>query len=152
MNADEEIVFQQYKLYTEQKERFIERSFKTNKFYLLLVLVLIIVMFLTNDYTFAFGLSSTFIFGTAGLAVCSLWWLNMDSYNVLIKIKLSKVIEEMEKNLPAQPFNTEHQAIKDFKKNKKEFLFSDMQKALAILALLLFSVLVANEIVHMVFG
>lgn len=151
MNSDE-IMFQQYKLYTEQKERFVDRSFHTNKFYLLLVLVLILTMFLTKDFSFAYGLSSTLIFSAAGMAICILWWINMDSYNFLIKVKLGKVIEEIEKNLPTKPYTQEFVAIKDLKKNKREFLFADIQKILAIIVLLLFFVLFADSLLAILFS
>lgn len=151
MNSDE-ILFQQYKLYAEQKERFIDRSFATNKFYLILVLVLALTMFLTKDYCFAYGLSSILVFSAAGMAICILWWINMDSYNLLIKVKLSNILEQIEKRLPIQPYTQEFLIIKDLRKNKKEFLFSDMQKTLAILALLLFFVLFVNELVLVIFG
>lgn len=151
MNSDE-IMFQQYKLYTEQKERFVDRSFHTNKFYLLLVLALILTMFLTKDFSFAYGLSSTLIFSAAGMAICVLWWINMDSYNFLIKVKLGKVIEEIEKNLPTKPYTQEFVAIKDLRKNKREFLFADMQKILAIIVLLLFFVLFADSFLAILFS
>ena len=150
MNSDE-ILFQQYKLYTEQKERFVDRSFHTNKFYLLVILTLIFVMFLMKNFSFDYGLTSVLIFSAAGLAICILWWINMDSYNFLIKVKLSKVIEEIEKTLPTQPYTQEFIAIKDLRKNKRMFLFADMQKTLALAALLLFFVLFFNELVPMFF-
>lgn len=149
MNS-EEIIFQQYKLYTEQKERFVDRSFQTNKFYLLTVLAIVLTMLLTKGLTFAYGLSSILIFSAAGMAICVLWWINMDSYNFLIKVKLSKVIEEIEKNLPTNPYTIEFAAIQDLRKKKREFLFADMQKAFALFALLLFFVLFVNEFVPMV--
>jgi len=146
MNSDE-ILFQQYKLFTEQKEKFVDRSFHTNKFYLLLILTLIFVMFLMKNFSFDYGLTSVLIFSAAGMAVCVLWWINMDSYNFLIKVKLSNVIEEIEKNLPSKPYTQEFIAIKDLRKNKRMFLFADMQKTLAVSALLLFFVLFSNELV-----
>lgn len=151
MNSDE-IMFQQYKLYTEQKDRFVDRSFHTNKFYLVLVLVLILTMFLTKDFTFVYGLSSTLVFSAAGIAICVLWWINMDSYNFLIKVKLGRVIEEIEKNLPTQPYTQEFAAIKDLRKNKREFLFADTQKALATLVLLLFFVIFINDFFAMFYA
>lgn len=149
MNS-EEIMFQQYKLYAEQKEKFVDRSFCTNKFYLLLILILILTMYLTKDCSFIYGLSSTLIFSAAGMTICVLWWMNVDSYNLLIKVKLAKVLEEIEKQLPIQPYAQEFTAIKDFKKNKKEFLFADIQKALATLAFLLFFFLFSYEILVLV--
>ena len=83
MNSDE-IMFEQYKLYTEQKEKFVDRSFQANRFYLLLILGLVVVMFLTKDYSFSYGLNSTLIFSAMGVAICSLWYINVDSYNLLI--------------------------------------------------------------------
>lgn len=151
MNPDE-IAFQQYKLYSEHKEKFVDRSFHTNKFYLILVLTLALVMFLTKDYALAFGLSSTFIFSVAGVAVCFMWWMNVDAYNLLIKVKLSKVLEEIEKQLPVKPYTEEFLAIKDLRKSKREFLFADTQKAFAVLTMLLFFVLFVNEVVMMLLG
>lgn len=148
----EELIFQQYKLYAEQKEKFVDRSFHTNKFYLLTILAIIITMFLTKDCSFTYGLSSTLIFSAAGLAICVLWWMNVDAYNFLIKVKLSKVMEDLEKKLPVQPYTQEFEAITDLRKTKREFLFADIQKALATLSLLLFFVLLANEIITMLFG
>lgn len=145
MNS-EEIVFQQYKLYTDQKEKFVERSFQTNKFYLIMVLTLVLVMYLTKGFSFAFGITSTMVYSIAGIAICVLWWINMDAYNFLIKVKLGKVIEEIEKHLPVKPYTDEFIAIKDLRKNKRMFLFSDMQKILALFALLMFFVLFINEI------
>ncbi len=149
MNS-EEILFQQYRLYTEQKEKFVDRSFKTNKFYLLLLLGIILTMYLTKDYSFIYDISSTLVFSAAGLAICVLWWINVDSYNFLIKVKLSKVIEEIEKKLPIQPYTQEFLAIKDFRKNKREFLFADIQKSLAVLLLLLFFILFSYELLSII--
>lgn len=147
-----QILFEQYKVYTQQKEKFVERSFFTNKFYLVLVLVLILTMFLVKDASFVFGLSSSLVFSAVGMAVCTFWWINVDSYNFLIKVKLAKVIEEIEKSLPIQPYTQEFLAIKDLRKNKREFLFADMQKSLATVLLLLFFVIFANELLLIIFS
>lgn len=151
MNSDE-IMFQQYKLYTEQKEKFVDRSFQTNKFYLFLILTIVVVMYLTKDYSFVFGLTSTLVFSVAGLAICVLWWVNVDSYNFLIKVKLSKVIEEIEKKLPVQPYAQEFTAIKEFRKTKREFLFADMQKIFVTLVFLMFLVLFLNDLISALFS
>lgn len=143
------VILEQYKLYTEQKEKFVERSFRTNKFYLILVLVLFLTMLLTKNLSFAFNISSILIFSAAGIAVCALWWINMDSYNFLIKVKLSKVIEEIEKELPVQPYRREFSAIQDLKR-KKRFVFSGMQKTLAVFVLLVFFVLFVNSLVPVI--
>jgi len=146
MNS-EEIMFQQYRLYTEQREKFVDRSFHTNKFYLLVVLGLFLIMFLLKGFAFAFDISAILVFSAAGMAICVLWWINMDAYNFLIKVKLGKVIEEIEKQLPSQPYTQEFLAIKDLRKNKRMFLFADMQKILAIFAFLTFLILFVNEVI-----
>ena len=46
--SDKELIFQQYKLYSEQKESFISRSFGINRFYLCLIVVLLILAPLTK--------------------------------------------------------------------------------------------------------
>src|SRR5574344_87748 len=101
-------------MYSDQKDNCINRSFKTNKFYMFLVLLLILTMYYTKDLTFSWGLSSTIVFSIAGMFICVLWWSNMDSYNMLTKVKFGNVIEELEKQLPAKPFQMEFEAIKDF--------------------------------------
>ena len=123
----EDLIFEQYRLYSEQKEKFIDRSFMTNKFYLVVVLVLVLLTFMSKGYAFGKFTAPT-IFAVAGIISCALWWLNMDTYNCLIKIKFSKVLEEMEKQLPMQPYNMEYRAIRDFRKNKKipETSFRDL--------------------------
>lgn len=148
----EEIIFQQYKLYSEQKEEFINRSFTTNKFYLFLILALLVTMFLTKGMTFVYGMSSSMIFSGAGMAICALWFMNVDSYNFLIKIKFAKVLDEIEKQLPVQPYTQEFEAIKDYKKDKREFLFADIQKALAIFVFLMFFVLFVHEFLSIILG
>ena len=37
-----------------------------------------------------------------GICICVLWWMNVDSYNTLIKIKYANVIEEIEKKLESR--------------------------------------------------
>ena len=151
MNS-EEIMFEQYKLYSEQKEKFVDRSFITNKFYLVLLLLVILAMFLTKDCSFVYGISSLFVFSAAGLAICLLWWINVDSYNVLIKVKLSKVLEDMEKSLPFKPYTKEFIEIKNVKTNQKEFLFADIQKTLSILFFLLFFFVFSYELWALIFN
>lgn len=142
----EEMFLKQYQIYSEQKDKFVDRSFASNKFFFLTLLVVILTMFLTKDYSFVFGLTSTLIFSAIGMGICLSWWINVDSYNFLIKVKLSNVLEELEKKLPAKPYTMEIEAINNFKKDKREFLFADTQKGVAVAMLLLFLVLFLNEI------
>jgi hypothetical protein len=129
MNS-EEIMFQQYKLYSDQKEKFVDRSFQTNKFYLFLILGLFFMMLITKGLTFVFGLTSTLIFSVAGIAICILWWVNVDSYNFLIKVKLGKVIEEIERNYPLSHIHWNSLQLKNLEKQKENSFLQICKKYL----------------------
>ena len=144
------LIMQQYKLYTEQKDAFIKRSFSVNRFYMVLVIVLLLLVNLTKSVAFVYSISLPFIFSIIGIGICILWWMNMDSYNLLIKIKFAKVIEEIEKQLPVQPYTMEHNAIDEFRENKKEFLFSDMQKVFATIMFIAFFISFIDELIPMI--
>jgi len=136
--SEQDLIFQQYRLYSEQKEIFISRSFMINRFYLCLAIILLIIMFLTKTAVFAYNIPLAALIGIIGMGSTMLWWANMDAYNMLIKIKFSKVLEQIEKQLPVQPYADEYKGIKEFRENKKMFLFSDMQKAFAVAIFLMF--------------
>ena len=144
------LIMQQYKLYTEQKESFIKRSFSVNRFYMVLVIVLLLLVNLTKNVAFVYSLSLPFIFSIIGIGICILWWINMDSYNFLIKIKFAKVIEELEKQLPVNPYTMEHNAINELRENKKGFLFSDMQKLFATIMFIAFFISFIDELIPMI--
>ena len=139
------IIFQEYKLYTEQKENFINRNFQTNKFYMTAIVLLVFSLIYTGNVVFLHKISATLLFSCFGIAVSSLWWMNVDSYNTLIKVKYSDVIEKIEEKLPYKPFTDEYKGIEEFKKNKI-FMFSDIQKLFATFAALFFFAVVVSEI------
>ena len=141
----DELIFQEYKLYTEQKDNFVDRNFSTNKFYMSAVIILIFSLIFTGNVVFLNRISATLVFGLFGIAVCSLWWMNVDSYNTLIKIKYANVIEKIEEKFPVKPFTDEYKGIEEFKKNKI-FMFSDIQKIVAIAAALFFFAVTVSEI------
>lgn len=152
MNEYEEknLVMQQYRLYSEQKDAFINRSFAINRFYLILSIVLLVLVNLTQQVVFAYSVTLPFVFSVVGMIVCILWWMNMDSYNLLIKIKFAKVLEQIEKQLPIQPYADEHTAIEEYREHKKAFLFSDMQKVFAIILCAMFFISMLYNLVPMV--
>ena len=100
----EELIIEQYNIYSQHKEKFVDRSFTTNKFYNILVLVLFVLIFLMKDFVICKIFSASAIFSLTGILVSILWFLNIDAYNFLIKIKISKALEEIEKQLPVQPY------------------------------------------------
>ena len=58
----EELIFQEYKLYAEQKENFIDRNFRTNRFYMISFVAIIFAMILTSNVVFMSKFSATLIF------------------------------------------------------------------------------------------
>ena len=141
----DELIFNEYKSYCAQKENFIDRNFRTNKFYMTAVVVLIFALIYTNNVIFLNKITATLIFALLGVSVSALWWMNVDSYNTLIKIKYSDVIEKIEEKLPVKPFTDEYEGIAESRKNKV-FMFSDIQKLIAAVAALFFFAVCISEI------
>ena len=140
----DELIFQEYKMYAEQKENFIDRNFKTNKFYMVSFVAIILMMIYTSNIVFMERISATLLFSLIGISVCALWWMNVDSYNMLIKIKFANVLEAIEEKLPVKPFTDEYQGIEEFR-NKKVFMFSDIQKIIAVFGALFFFAVFVSE-------
>ena len=136
-------------MYSEQKENFIDRNFKTNRFYMASILVLIVALIYTGNVVFLTKISATLVFALMGTAVSILWWMNVDSYNTLIKVKYANVLEKIEEKLPVKPFTDEYKGIDDFK-NNKVFMFSDIQKLIAVVAALFFFAVFISEITPLV--
>lgn len=147
---DRDLVFQQYKLYSEQKEQFISRSFAINRFYLGVSILLLVLTAFTKPAPLMYDVSLSAVLAIVGMCTSALWWMNMDSYNMLIKIKFSKVLEEIEKQLPVQPYAEEYKGILDFRNNKKMFLFSDIQKFFAVIVFIVFFVVLLEEIIPLI--
>jgi len=147
---DRDLVFQQYKLYSEQKEQFISRSFAINRFYLGVSILLLVLTAFTKPAPLMYDMSLSAVLAIVGMCTSALWWMNMDSYNMLIKIKFSKVLEEIEKQLPIQPYAEEYKGILDFRNNKKMFLFSDIQKFFAVIVFIVFFVVLLEEIIPLI--
>ncbi len=140
-NFDKEMLFNQYKLYYEMKERFVDRNFTTNKFYLCTVILIFVVMFFTKDIQFDYRISANLIMSIIGMAVSFFWWSNADAYNIMIKVKLKNVMDEMEKQLPYAIHLIEMKGFSQYKKENKVVVFSDMQKGVAICTCLLFFII-----------
>ena len=145
----DELIFNEYKTYCEQKENFIDRNFRTNKFYMTAVVVLIFAMIYTGNVVFLNKISATLVFALFGISVSALWWMNVDSYNTLIKVKYANVIEKIEEKFPVKPFTDEYKGIEEFR-NNKVFMFSDIQKLIAVVAALFFFAVFISEITPLV--
>ena len=107
---------------------------------------IIFAMIFTENVVFMSKISATLVFAFVGICICTLWWMNVDSYNTLIKIKFATVLEAIEEKLPVKPFTDEFKGIEEFR-NNKIFMFSDIQKFIAVIgALFFFAVFVIKKI------
>lgn len=140
----DELIFEEYKLYVEQKDNFVERNFSTNKFYMISVAVILLAMIFTNGIIFMERFSAALVFAAMGISVCALWWMNVDNYNILTKIKFANVIEKMEEHFSFKPYTEERKGIEEFR-NNKIFMFSDIQKFIAVLGALFFFIIFVSE-------
>ena len=124
------IILEQYRIYSDAKERFIDRQFTTNKFYLILNIIILITAYILNTLTPQY--EPVIVLCVIGVVVTLLWWMNIDSYQMLIKVKYAKVLEYLETKLPEQPYHKEFVDYSAMKKSKGVIVFGDFQKFLTI--------------------
>ena len=135
---DREIILGQYKTYSEAKENFIDRHFATNRFYFVFSFVLLAATYVF--YAFSPGVVPLIITAAFGMVVSILWLLNIDSYQILIKVKYAKVLEYLETKLPESPYNKEFKETQALKKSKT-IVFADVQKGFASLVFVVFLII-----------
>lgn len=140
MDNDTNIILEQYRIYTESKDKFIDRSFQTNRHYFLVICGLCIVLVLFKQFFPTIAIIFTLFLSFAGMGIAMLWYLNQDSYSFLIKIKYANVLEEIENRLPIAPNQMEHAILNENLKKRHTFvfLFNDIQKFMAVILFLLF--------------
>ena len=140
MDNEAKIILEEYRIYTESKDKFIDRSFQTNRHYFLVITGLCVILVLFKQFFPDIAIIFTMFLSFAGMGIAILWYLNQDTYSYLIKIKYSEVLEKIEEKLPEAPNKMEHEVLKQsFKKrNAFLFLFSDVQKFMAVILFLLF--------------
>lgn len=135
---DREIILGLYKVYSEAKENFIDRHFATNRFYFVFSFALLAATYVF--YALSPGIVPLMVTAAFGIAVSVLWWLNIDSYQILIKVKYAKVLEYLETKLPEMPYHKEFLETQKVKKQKK-VIFADVQKGFSCLLLFVFTVI-----------
>ncbi|MDO5437852.1 MAG: hypothetical protein Q4F80_06615 [bacterium] len=140
---EKEIILGQYKVYSEAKENFINRHFATNRFYFVFAFALLAATYVF--YALSPGVVPLIVTAAFGIAVSVLWWLNIDSYQLLIKVKYSKVLEYLETKLPEAPYQKEFRETQNMKKTKN-ILFADVQKGFSLLLLFIFTVIFVASI------
>ena len=134
---------EQYKIYSDAKEKFIDRQFITNRFYLVVNLIILVAAYILATLTPQY--QPVIVLCVIGMAITIMWWMNIDSYQLLIKVKYAKVLEYLETKLPEQPYNKEYEEYVKMKKSKNLIVFGDFQKVLTIaIAAVYFVVCVYN--------
>ena len=143
----EEKVLQEYILYVQHKENFVNRTFDANKFYLIITLVMLCVTVPVTLIPFASGVIFAMLFAVIGMGLCVLWIMNINAYKRLLKIKFKSVIEKMEDELPVKPYQLESQALKEDAEKRTGFMFGDMQRVLSIIIFITYIAVFVNEVI-----
>ena len=135
-----------YSEYNRSMEKFKARNFTTNRFYIIVLMMVLAVILVCKQVFLTGSIVITFVFSFFGLCVAILWVITQDSYDKLISIKMAKVLEEIEKELPAKPYTIEHEEIKKYKSSKKFFSYDVMQNFMGLVLALIFTVLFFSEL------
>lgn len=133
-------LIEQYKVFIQEKEAFVTRNFSTNKFFMVAIFALLMVMVYTRDIDLYYGIKLIHFITLLGMGLSFLWWSNLDAYQMLIKVKLKDVIEKIEEQLPFQTHKFEKECIDKYRKEQNAFLFGDVQKGLALMMFIIFFV------------
>lgn len=136
-----------YREYNNSMEKFKAHNFASNRFYIIILMVVLFIILLAKQIFISGSLLFTFAFSFFGMCTSIMWVITQDSYSHLISIKTGKVLEEIEKDLPVKPYTLEHEEIKKYKQGKKFFSFDNMQNFLALAMAFVFTILFFSELV-----
>ena len=133
----DQLTLECYKIFSESKEKFIDRAFVTNKFYLATVIaILMVIEFWAIPQING---AVTVILSAIGMFVSALWWFNHDAYDYMIKIKYKDVLEKLEAEMGVAPYTMESMALAaNSKRRKSAFVFGNAHKFISLFFLLSF--------------
>ncbi|MBR3604981.1 MAG: hypothetical protein IKL52_03015 [Candidatus Gastranaerophilales bacterium] len=131
------LILEQYRIYSDAKEKFIERQFSTNRFYLVLNLIILITTYILAALIPQY--EPIIVLTLIGVATSIMWWMNIDSYQMLIKVKYAKVLEYLETKLPEQPYHKEFVDYSQMKKKNNLIVFGDFQKILTVIIIAVYA-------------
>lgn len=134
---DKEIILEQYRIYTDAKERYIDRAFLVNRFFIVAVGLMFLVLLGTKTF-FSMGYGFSMAGEILGMAMCIMWFSNQDAYSSIIGIKYNAAIEKMEEFLPVSPVKDEYEELQKLRAKRKVILVKDIQKWFAIVVLMIF--------------
>ena len=106
------VLLEQYKLFVEMMDRHSARRAQTSNFYLTVLAALLAAVPFADKVSVSPHFQTAVFAGVGvlGTALCIVWRVNLHSYRQLSSGKF-RVIEEMEKRLPAQPYTREWEAV-----------------------------------------
>jgi hypothetical protein len=139
-----EIVLEQYKVCLTLAEAVSSRRMQTGSFFLSVLSALLVFVSLTGEKGALIQVSALVQASVCvqGLLVALVWWVTLESYRQLNSSKF-KVILEMEKHLPCQPFVREWN---DLMKSRYRRL-SRIERFVPIILGLPFAILLGRQIV-----
>lgn len=143
-NPVQSTILEQYKVYNYSKEKFIDRTFETNRFYMVTCLIILSATYIVNLLTPSLLIMVAIC--ALGMFTSVLWWLNAVSYDVMIKIKYAHILEVLEQSLPKQPFREEFKEISAVRADKK-FQYPDVQKTFSTIVFITFAVVCALNLI-----
>ena len=143
---DRAVILEEYRIYTDTKEKFIDRQFRTNNFYLVLNLILLATITLFSAFIPQYP--PVIVGSIIGASSTLMWWMNIDSYQMLIKVKYSKVLEYLETKLPEQPCQKEYIEYKEMKKKENLIIFGDFQKILSLIIACVYFIIITVNIAN----
>ena len=129
-------LLEQYKLYVEMADRISQRRDQSNRFYSALLtglLVVISVVAKLFDWQTSGNLLSVILIsvGLAGLAVCTIWFINIRSYKQLNSGKF-RIIHEVEEQLPFPLYKKEWDYLRPSAGKKKYFQLTRIEQFIPI--------------------
>ncbi len=142
------LILEQYRIYSDAKEKFIDRQFSTNRFYLVLNIIILIATYILSTLTPQYP--PVIVLCVIGIAATLMWWMNIDSYQLLIKVKYAKVLEYLETKLPEQPYHKEFVDYSQMKKKNNLIVFGDFQKILTLVIACVYFVVCTYSITNMI--
>jgi hypothetical protein len=125
----ETLLLEQWKTCVEMANCNSEKRITTNNVYITINTAIFAIISFTWSY-------KNILLSVVGIIVCILWTFSINSYKRLSSKKY-KIINEMERNLPTQPFSYEWFLLGNNKKYKR---FTQVEKSLPILFILLYSI------------
>ena len=132
-DANEEILFEQYRLYVEMANNITNHRNNTNKFYVTLISLLISIFSIITSIThelIIFIIPLMIIIG-----ISYIWMKNIESYSALNHGKFD-VIDEIENKLPTRGFTIEWELIKLYNYKELTKVEKNVPKAICIIAII----------------